>query len=382
MSDFSCSTFSHHNDRLTLLGHLPHHVSSKSSLTVSLSPPLSVSELQLLNDELLTALRSGVSLDLGLRESANHLPGRMSFLADQLAGHLADGKGLEEALENLNPSPPTVYRVLVAAGIRGNQLEQVLTRLNEFARVVGDLRESLRRAIVYPIALGVVAFLLTVLATYFCVPPLREFMTNMKAVPSLPVKVVYALHDSLLWWGIGLPLVVGLACLVGLAFDWMQSGNAGAFGFLRYFPGFGRMMRNAELSRLANLLAIQTEYGLPLPESLRRCADAVADPQLSGFCMDAADRVERGESFGESLTHSHVVPPFMKWLLSVPGSQADLARSTRQAAELYRERTMLQAEWIARMVPAIMTLGFGATVVTLYSWAVIGSLISVWDGVM
>lgn len=349
---------------------------------MSLSPPLSLSELQLLNDELLAALRSGVSLDLGLRESAGQLPERMSLLANQLAGHLTAGMSLTESLESLNPQPPSVYRVLVAAGIRGNKLEVVLTRLNEFSRVVGDLRESLRRAIVYPIAVGVVAYVLTCMATLCCVPPLREFLRDLKAEPSLPVKVVYALYDTFPIWAIGIPAMVGLACLTGIVFDWVRSGNAGAFGFLRYIPGFGRLMRNAELSRLAHLLAIQTEYGLPLPESLRRCADAVAAPQLRGFCLTAADRVERGESFGESLTHSQVVPPFMKWLLSVPSSQADLVHNTRQAAEVYRERTMLQAEWIARVIPVVLTLVFGTTVVALYCWAVIGSLITVWERVV
>ena len=349
---------------------------------MSVSSPLSVAELLLLNEELLAALRSGVSLDLGLRESARHLPGRMSLLASQLAGHLTAGQNLTEALEHLNPPPPTVYRVLVAAGLRGNQLEAVLTRLNEFARVVGDLKESLRRAIIYPVSVLVLAYLLTCFATYFCVPPVRAFLTDLKAEPTFPVRVVYALHDSFPGWSLGVPVAILLFGLAGIAFDGAQSGTAGAFGFLRYLPGFGHLVRNAELSRFAHLLSIQTEHGLPLPESLRRCADAVTDPQLRGFCQTAADRVERGESFGDSLTHSRVVPSFMKWMLSVPSSQAELVSNTRQAAELYRERTLLQSEWIARMVPMGLTLGFGTTVVAVYCWAVIETLKTLWEKVM
>ena len=346
------------------------------------SPPLSVAELLLLNEELLAALRSGVSLDLGLRESAGHLPGRMARLTEQLASHLTDGQNLSEALENLNPPPPTVYRVLVAAGLRGNRLESVLTRLNEFSRVVVDLKESLRRAIVYPISVFVVAYLLTCLTTFCCVPRLRVFLIDLKAEPTFPVRVVYALHDTFPVWALGIPAIILIACVTGFALDWAQSGTAGSFGFLRYLPGFGRLVRNAELSRFAHLLSIQTEHGLPLPESLRRCADAVTDPQLRGFCQTAADRVERGESFGSSLTHSRVVPSFMKWLLSVPSSQADLIANTRQAAELYRERTLLHSEWIARVVPMVLTLGFGTTVVAVYCWAVMETLVTVWEKVM
>lgn len=342
--------------------------------------PLSLSELQLLNQELLAALRSGVRLELGLRDSAEHLPGRLSLLADQLAQLLSDGKSLSESLDALTPAPPLVYRVVVAAGVRGNQLEAVLVRLNEHARVVSELRESLRRAMVYPVVLGVLAFLLTCFATYFCVPPLRSFLSDMKIKPTLPVQIVYALSDTQMYWAIGIPVLIALICIAGMAIDWWQSGVTGSLGFLRFLPGFGRLMHNAELSRLAGLLALQTEYGLPLPESLRRSGDAVAAPRLRAFCYEAADRIEHGDSFGESLRHSHVVPPFMKWMLSVPSSQQGLVFSTSQAAEVYRERTILQAEWIERIFPVIMTLGFGVFVVGLYCWAVIGSLVAIWNG--
>ncbi len=343
---------------------------------------MSVAELQLLNEELLAALRSGVSLDLGLRESSRHLPGRMSQLANQLAGHLSDGVSLTDSLENLNPPPPTVYRVLVAAGVRGDKLEVVLTRMNEFSRVIGDLQDVLRRAIVYPAVVFLMTYLLTCLATCFCVPPLRAFLEDLHAEPTWSVRILYAMHDSFAVWATAVPAVVILAMLGGVAFDWAQSGTAGAFGFLRYLPGFGRLLKDADLSRFAHLLAIQTEYGLPLPESLRRCADAVAAPRFRHFCIRAADQVEQGESFGDTLVRSPGVPAFMKWALSVPNSQADLVANTYQAAELYRERTQLRAEWIARVVPMLLTLVFGTTVVAVYCWAVVESLITVWDKVM
>jgi len=331
---------------------------------------------------LLAAVRSGVSLELGLRDSAQHLPGRLSHLAVQLSHNLSNGKSLPEALDSLTPRVPAVYRVVVAAGVRGHQLESVLVRLNEHARVVSELRESLRRATIYPMTLGVVAYFLTCFATYFCVPPLRSFVSDMKIEPTLPIRLVYAMHDTLPYWSIGIPVLVGVSCLAGIVIDFGQRGSSGATGLLRFVPGVRGLLKNAELSRLSELLALQTEYDLPLPESLRRAGDSVASPQLREFCFVAADRVERGESFGDSLTHSRVVPPFMKWMLSVPTSQQGLIFSTNQAAEVYRERTILQAEWMERMIPMIMTLGFGTLVVGLFCWAVFGSLVTIWNGTL
>jgi hypothetical protein len=72
----------------------------------------------------------------------------------------------------------------------------------------------------------------------------------------------------------------------------------------------------------------------------------------------------------------------MKWMLSVPSTQQGLVYSTTQAAEVYRERTILQAEWMERMFPMIMTLGFGTLVVGLFCWAVFGSLMTIWNGTL
>jgi hypothetical protein len=64
--------------------------------------------------------------------------------------------------------------------------------------------------------------------------------------------------------------------------------------------------------------------------------------------------------------------------MTVPASQPELVANSRQAAQLYRDRTALQAEWIARVVPSVLTLGLGTLIVGGYCWAVMDSLAVVW----
>lgn len=342
---------------------------------MALSPPLTVSELLLLNEELRLALRSGVPLDLGLRESAGHLPGRLSLLASQLADKVSHGQSLPEALGHVDPPPPVIYRVLVAAGLRGAQLELVLTRIDEFGRVLVEMRESLRRALIYPLSVLVVGFAVTCLTVWMGAPALRDFLIDIQAEPSPPIRVIYWLYEHFLSWVILVPVSLLVLLAGGVVYDWASSGQAGSLGLLRFVPGLGSLRRSFELSQLAHLLSIQVEHGVPLPESLRRCAEFASDGHLRRDCEKAAAEIEAGSP----VTSFTAAPPFLQWMLTVPTSQSDLAANSRQAAELYRDRTVLQAEWITRVIPSVLTLGMGTVIVGTYCWAVVDCLKVIWE---
>ncbi len=334
-------------------------------------------ELLLLNEELILALRSGVGLELGLRNAGPGLSGRLRTFASDLSRSIDGGASLPDALAALNPPAPALYRVLVATGLKGNALEVVLIRMGEFARLMAELRQTLFRAMIYPWGVALVAFVLAVLMTHFTAPPLLEFVADFRSAPTVPIRMVQWLHANLLYWSVGVPAAVGL----WWAFVWvMQRVSRGdaALGAMRYVPGFGPLSRWADLARLSHLLAIQTEFGIPLPESLRSCGDVVQDGRLRTFCQRAAIEVEQGRPPSEKLLDTPGVPTFLKWTLSGASGQADLTANLHQAAEVYRERTLLRAEWIGRILPGLLAVTFGAAIVSLYAWVVFGTLISVW----
>lgn len=343
-----------------------------------LSRPLTVSELLLLNEELQLALRSGASLELGLRDSARHLPGRLKQLAEQLSRHMDSGQSLPQALAQLEPPPPAIYRILVEAGLRGDQLQTVLKQLDDFGRAQLETRESLRRAIIYPLSILVTAYAVLCLTVWWGAPPLRSFLADIPAEPNAVARAIFWLFDHYLWWVIGLPAAFLLLTTGGLLWDWCQSGKLGSLGLIRFVPGYRKFLSDAQVSQMANLLALQIEHGVPFPDALRRCADFVSSSGLSQDCETAAECVESGRPI-ERFRHA---PRFLQWLITVPSTQVGLAENARQAAQLYRDRSRHQAELVAMITPAILTLVLGTTIVGTYAWAVMDSLKLLWNRLM
>lgn len=349
--------------------------------------PLTLLEIKSLNEELICIVRSGVSLDLGLRDSSNGLSGRLSSALLQLSQKVEQGKPLGEALEQLDPPAPAFYRVLVTTGLRGGQLEVILMRMNELTTILIELQEMLRRATIYPITFLVMGYLMAIGTAYFCVPPIKALFTDIQVAPSLPVRFIFFLNETLPYWGAGIPLLALSLTLVYAVVLRVRTGVASALSLAWLVPGLRGLLRDIDTSRLASFLAIQTEYGVSWPEALRHSAASSSQPLLRHFCDHAAALIESGQHIDPMGAEAMGIPPFLLDTLSSPGSstprsQRVLAKDLLFAANNYRNRAILRAEWISRLLPGIISISLGTFIVGLYGWAVFGSLISIWEIVL
>lgn len=340
--------------------------------------PWSSEELLLLNEELLLALRSGVGLELGLRNAEPAGGGRLREFARSLSRSMDQGASLPQALAAMDPPPPAMYQVIVATGLRGNALESVLIRMGSFARLVNDLRQTLRRAMIYPWIVATTAFVLSVFMSVFMVPQLLAFVEDLRVEPTFPIRLAGWLHHYVREWSLG--IILGLGLWWGLVWGLRRfTPGQGALGQMACVPGFSSLARWADLARLSHLLAILTEFGIPLPESLRYCRDAIQDRNLQQFCDQAAVEIEQGRTVSERLLLTPGVPTFLQWTLSGAAGPHDLATNLHQAAEVYRERTLQRAEWLGRILPGVLAVSLGATLVLLYAWTVISVLRALWE---
>src|SRR5688500_16429760 len=123
---------------------------------------VSLEQLIAVNDEVAALVRSGVPLELGLRQAAGDLPGRLRRISSDLAAALNRGDSLPEALDRCGHQFPPVYRAIVEAGLRGRNLPRALEAVTGFAKSSLELRRQLSLALVYPLIVIGVAYALFV----------------------------------------------------------------------------------------------------------------------------------------------------------------------------------------------------------------------------
>ena len=339
-----------------------------------MSAPLKPESLVTLTEELEALVRSGVPLELGLRDVTS-VPRDVRAVMQEFADRLESGQLAEVAFAELGPRLPPLYQVIVRTGLRTGRLSEVLASISADATSFVELRQSLRQAMVYPLIVVSLAYLL------FCfwVPVFFRLLDDFWRDSRWPQKWWFrgarVIVNDMHWWFWIIPLVA-VVITVGLSF-WQRS--EGVFGgWLRLVPGFNRILRDAAWARFSRVLALLVEYQVPLPEALP-IAGRAANRRIAVESDRAAAALANGAPIEQSLAAFTRFPELLAWIIgrgdnSQGGPVSQLSSGLREASTLYATRCQNRAEWIKRLVPVLLLVVIGGGTALIYTVAVMGPL--------
>lgn len=333
----------------------------------------------MLNDEIVSLVRSGVPLELGLKDLGGDLPGALGEITANLSKRLETGMSLTEALAAEERRIPVIYRTVVEAGLRAGRLSAALESISNFGRELIDLRQRIGLALLYPLIVIVLAYGLFMVFLVDVVDRFRETYEVFRLPLHGPLKyAIFAQQSVSAWWWIP------PAFLAGLILWWVMTGGAQALSFhgaaqpLAWIPGVRNITRAYHYANFADLLALLLEHQVPLPEGIRLAADSAADERLRYAAHELALAAERGTDTPAGVGGWTGLPSFLRWLLIHGSRQGKLSRALRHAAGIYRRRAVTLIDWFKLWFPLISAVVIGGGVTFIYAMTVFGPLFSLW----
>lgn len=334
-----------------------------STLAPLVPRSISLDDFVALNDEIAALARAGVPLGKGLLELGSDLPGRLGRLATEVGRRLEQGESLEQVVAKSPDLFPPAYRAIVAAGIRVGSLPAALERISQSARQTTQTRVSFILALLYPIAILALAYVLLLFWLSKIVPVMATVFADIDP-RTMPIwNAALAVREQMGWWG---PLVPLLVAAWWLSFWWRCSRAAAGVELhpLLSLGSIGRLMamrRAGRLAAFAETLAALVEYGIPLPDAMVLSAETTADRHLVSAAQQAAERLVRGEPIASAAG----LPPTLAWALTSGQFQADLPQILRRMAAIYRDESARLADWLQTARPLVLTALVGGSVVSL-----------------
>ncbi len=283
----------------------------------SIRKGISSAELALITRQLASLAQSGMPLEESLLavSQQNDNPRTKSILLGVRA-KVMEGYTLADGLGDFPQAFPELYRATVAAGEQSGHLDIVLERLADYTESKQVLRQNITNAMVYPIALivmaiGIIGFMLATV-----VPKIVGVFQNASAeLPGL-TRGLIATSDFLRdHW---LLLIIGIAA-VTYALWWVlqQEGPRRSYhGFLLRMPITGRLTRGINTARFTRTLSILAGSGVPILEALKISAEVIENLPMRDAVQEATIRVREGAGISTSLAVSKLFPPMMIHLIS------------------------------------------------------------------
>ncbi|MDJ0795035.1 MAG: type II secretion system inner membrane protein GspF [Woeseiaceae bacterium] len=327
---------------------------------------MSPAELALVTRQLASLSQSGLPLEEALLAVAqqNEQPRTKSILLGVRA-KVMEGHTLADGFSEFPQAFPELYRATVAAGEQSGHLDVVLERLADYTEARQELRQRVTNALVYPIALvimavGIIAFMLATV-----VPKIVGVFENTAAeLPGLTTGLI-ATSDFLRdYWVF---LIVALGALGWLTWWVLQKDGPRRryHDVLLRLPIVGRLTRGVNTARFTRTLSILAGSGVPILEALKISAEVIENLPMRDAVLEASLRVREGASISKSLAASRLFPPMMIHLISSGEAGGRLEEMlSRSAAGQEREVDGLIAALLGILQP-LLIVAMGAIVLTI-----------------
>jgi type IV pilus assembly protein PilC len=329
-------------------------------------------DIAIFTRQLSTMMKAGVpllqSFDIVARGSTNP---RMTRLLNDIRAEVETGTSLSAAFRKHPLQFDALYCNLVEAGEAGGILEALLERLAVYQEKTIAIKSKIRGALMYPIAVMVVAFVVLTVIMVFVIPSFKEVFKSFGADLPAPTLFVIALSEFFVsWWW----LIFG--AMFGGGYFFMQSWRRSEKmqmtmdRLLLKVPLFGELLNKSAIARWTRTLATMFAAGVPLVEAL----DSVGGAAGNAVYAKATEQIQKDVATGSGLTASMqltgVFPNMVLQMSAIGEESGALDQMLGKAAEFYESEVDEMVKGLSSLMEPfiIVILGvmIGGIVVSMY----------------
>lgn len=329
-------------------------------------------DIAIFTRQLATMMKAGVpllqSFDIVARGATNP---RLTKLLTDVRSDVETGTSLSSAFRKHPMHFDALYCNLVEAGEAGGILEQLLDRLAIYQEKTLAIKSKIKSALMYPIAVIVVAFVVLTVIMIFVIPAFEDVFKSFGGELPAPTQVVIAMSKFFVawWWLIG--IIIG-----GGGFFFFQSWKRSEKmqmtmdRLLLRIPVFGDLINKSVIARWTRTLSTMFAAGVPLVEAL----DSVGGASGNAVYAIATEQIQRDVSTGSALTTSMtatgVFPTMVLQMAAIGEESGSLDHMLGKAAEFYEEEVDEMVKGLSSLMEPfiIVVLGvlIGGIVVSMY----------------
>ena len=329
-------------------------------------------DIAIFTRQLATMMKAGVPLlqafDIVGRGNAN--PGVTKLLND-IRTDVETGTSLSAAFRKFPMYFDNLYCNLVEAGEAAGILESLLDRLATYMEKTEAIKSKIKSALMYPISVLVVAFVVVSVIMIFVIPAFKEVFTSFGADLPAPTLFVIGMSEFFVayWWAIFGGVGGGLYFFLQA---WKRNEKVQMFmdRLMLKLPLFGDLVYKSVIARWTRTLATMFAAGVPLVEALDSVGGASGNSVYEAATLKIQQEVSTGTSLTAAMTNTNVFPSMVLQMCSIGEESGSIDHMLGKAADFYEaEVDDMVAGLSSLMEPIIIViLGtiIGGIVVSMY----------------
>src|ERR1700757_294828 len=259
---------------------------------------------------------------------------------------------------------------MIEAGETGGILDIILQRLATYVEKAVKLRGAIKSALIYPVAVVSMAFLIVGALLKWVVPIFANLFAGLGVALPLPTRITMGLSQFVqtFWWII----LVGVVAMV-FAVKQIRKNPRGRYYFdkmLLNLPVVGGLLRKIAVGRFTRTLGTLITSGVPILEGLSITAKTSGNAVLEEALMKVRKAIEEGRTIVDPLRECGVFPNMVTQMIGVGEATGAMDSMLQKIADFYEEEVdAATRDMLAMLEPVIIgVLGvtIGGIVISLY----------------
>jgi len=353
-------------------GVVPTRIRKQGNKLFSGGGKITTSDIAIFSRQLSTMLTAGIPLVQAFEiVGAGHENAAMQKLILGIKGDVEGGSALAEALAKQPLYFDDLFVNLVEAGEQAGALETLLDKIATYKEKTEAIKKKIKKALTYPAAVLVVAFVVTTILLIFVIPAFEDLFKGFGA--DLPTFTRMVIDLSVFVRTNGAYLAIGIGAAIGTFIYFKKRSRA-----MRHFldrmslktPIIGPILQKASIARYARTLSTMFSAGVPLVEALQSVAGATGNIVYEQGVLAMRDEVATGQRLQQAMENTDLFPNMVIQMIAVGEESGSLDDMSAKVADFYEEDVDNAVDNLSSLLePLIMSiLGVlvGGLVVAMY----------------
>jgi type IV pilus assembly protein PilC len=353
-------------------GVVPSKIRKQSKGLFSGAAAITTTDIAIFSRQLATMLSAGIPLVQSFDiVGSGHENASMQKLIFAVKADVEGGSALAEALAKHPLYFDDLFVNLVEAGEQAGALETLLDKIATYKEKTEAIKKKIKKALTYPAAVLVVAFVVTIILLIFVIPAFEDlfqgFGADLPAFTRMVIDLSEFVRDR------GWLLAMAASATVFTFFYFKKRSRP-----MRHFldrlslkaPIIGPIIQKASIARYARTLSTMFSAGVPLVEALESVSGATGNIVYEIGVLEIRDEVATGQRLQQAMENTDLFPNMVIQMIAVGEESGSLDEMSAKVADFYEEDVDNAVDNLSSllepMIMSILGVLVGGLVVAMY----------------
>ncbi len=334
--------------------------------------PITPSDIAIFSRQLSTMMSAGVplvqSFDIVGR---GHNNPSMQDLLLSIKADIEGGTALAPALAKHPLQFDDLFCNLVQAGEQAGVLEVLLDKIATYKEKTEAIKGKIKKALFYPTAVMIVAFIVTTILLIFVVPQFESLFTGFGADLPAFTRMVVDLSEFVQEYWLYILLTIGISgFLLGNLYKRSRKFRHLLDKALLKAPVFGEIIHKAAIARFARTTSTMFAAGVPLVEALESVAGATGNIVYGEAVLRMREDVATGQTMQLAMKQQNLFPHMVVQMVAIGEESGSVDEMLAKVADFYEEEVDNAVDALSSLleplIMAVLGVLVGGLVIAMY----------------